>query len=438
MIKIVVPLSIIIALRFLGLFIVMPVLSIYALSLEGSTEILVGVTIGIYAISQMITQVPFGLMSDKIGRKKIIVFGTIIFVIGSIICAYADTIYGLMFGRVIQGAGAISAVATAMISDLIKEEIRTKAMAIMGAIIALSFALSMIAGPLIGGHYGVDKLFLITSVLGVLSLLLLIKIPNPPKIKYGVKPQKNYFFKIFTNPNLYRMNITNFLQKAFMTMTFISIPIVMNKSFGWSNSELWKLYFPAMLFGLFGMFLAVRLGGTRKKSKEMLVVGVILFAIAYIILGYAKSDFLFILGVTIFFLGFNIHEPLMQSLASKYAKANEMGLSLGIFNVFGYFGTFLGGVVGGFFLKYYSLTGLGLVVFFLCLFWLVLLITLRNPSFTKNFYVPVEKIDYPKTKHLNSLEGIVEWYINKDENLLVIKYDSKLIDDKTISNILKQ
>lgn len=437
MIKTTISLSIIIALRFLGLFIVMPVLSIYALNLKDSTEILVGVTIGIYAISQMIMQIPFGSISDKIGRKQVIVFGTIIFIVGSLICAYVDTIYGLIFGRFIQGAGAIGAVATAMISDLIKEEVRTKAMAIMGATIAISFAISMVVGPLVGGYYGADKLFLITAVLGCLSLLFLIKIPNPPKIKHEAENQKNEFLKIFTDSNLYRMNITNFLQKAFMTMTFISIPVIMKKDFGWENSELWKLYFPAMLFGLFAMFLAVKFGENRKKSKEMLVIGVILFALSYVFLGYAKNEITFVAGVTIFFFGFNMHEPLMQSLTSKYAKVSEKGFSLGIFNVFGYFGTFLGGIVGGIFLKYYSLMQLGWIVFMLCIVWLMFLITLKNPAYIKNFYISVSKIDYSRIQYLNNSRGIVEWYINKDENTLVVKYDSKITDDETILNIIK-
>ena len=437
MIKTTISLSIIIALRFLGLFIVMPVLSIYALNLKDSTEILVGVTIGIYAISQMIMQIPFGSISDKIGRKQVIVFGTIIFIVGSLICAYVDTIYGLIFGRFIQGAGAIGAVATAMISDLIKEEVRTKAMAIMGATIAISFAISMVVGPLVGGYYGADKLFLITAVLGCLSLLFLIKIPNPPKIKHEAENQKNEFLKIFTDSNLYRMNITNFLQKAFMTMTFISIPVIMKKDFGWENSELWKLYFPAMLFGLFAMFLAVKFGENRKKSKEMLVIGVILFALSYVFLGYAKNEITFVAGVTIFFFGFNMHEPLMQSLTIKYAKVSEKGFSLGIFNVFGYFGTFLGGIVGGIFLKYYSLMQLGWIVFMLCIVWLMFLITLKNPAYIKNFYISVSKIDYSRIQYLNNSRGIVEWYINKDENTLVVKYDSKITDDETILNIIK-
>lgn len=436
--KVTIPLSIIIALRFLGLFIVMPLLSIYALSLSGeNSEILVGVTLGVYAISQMVMQVPFGMLSDKIGRKSVIVIGTIVFVIGSIICAYADNIYLLILGRFIQGAGAIGAVATAMISDLIKEELRTKAMAIMGATIALSFAVSMIAGPLIGGHFGVDKLFLLTAALGMLSLLILIKVPTPPKIKYEKKAKSIDFLKMFCDPNLYRMNLTNFLQKAFMTMTFMSIPIIMTKSFNWDKSELWKLYLPAMIVGLFAMFLAVRFGEIKKKSKEMLIIGVVLFALSYIFFGYAKSELIFIIGVSIFFFGFNMHEPLMQSLASKYAKVNEKGLSLGIFNVFGYFGVFLGGIISGFFLKHYSLMQLSWVVFFLCIIWIMFLLTLKNPAFRKNLYISLDKVDFSRIEYLKNSRGILEWYINEDENNLVVKYDSKETDNETILNIIK-
>lgn len=436
MFKTTISLSIIIALRFFGLFIVLPVLSAYALGLEDSTEVFVGITIGIYAISQMIMQIPFGMLSDKIGRKQVIFFGTSLFIAGSIICFYAESIYVLIFGRFIQGSGAIGAVATAMISDLTKEDRRTKAMAIMGATIAISFAISMIAGPIIGGYFGVDKLFLLTAFIGVLSLAFLFIIPNPPKINNLNKKEKVNFKKLLADSNLLRMNITNFLQKMFMTMTFMSIPIVMIKIFGWENKELWKLYTPSMLCGLFAMFLAVRIGELGRKSKEMLIFGVVMFLLAYIFIGYAKNETLFVIGIVIFFFGFNMHEPLMQSLASKYAKVEEKGVSLGIFNAHGYFGTFLGGIIGGFFLKYYSIMHLGWLVFFICIAWIMLLLTLENPIFRQVEYFSMQKVDYSRVKYLNSSRGIIEWYINKDSDVLVVKYNSKQTDSETIMNII--
>ncbi|MFW5989918.1 MAG: MFS transporter, partial [Campylobacterales bacterium] len=173
MFKTVFPLSSVIAIRFLGLFIVMPTLSVYALGLEGATPFLAGLAISIYALTQMILQTPFGSLSDKIGRKQTIAFGILVFIIGSLIAAFADSVYTLIIGRALQGAGAIGAVVTAMISDLIHEERRTKAMAIMGGTISISFSVALVTGPIIAGSSGTDTLFVIASLLAFISLIIL-------------------------------------------------------------------------------------------------------------------------------------------------------------------------------------------------------------------------------------------------------------------------
>ena len=160
-------------LRFLGLFIVLPVLSLYALSLHNSNEFLAGVSISIYAVSQTFLQTPFGAMSDKIGRKQAIIIGLIIFMVGSVVCAMSSSIYTLILGRFLQGAGAISSVLIAMVSDLTKEEKRTQAMAALGGTIAMSFTVSIFLGPLIGGHYGTDKLFWIVAILTLIAIISL-------------------------------------------------------------------------------------------------------------------------------------------------------------------------------------------------------------------------------------------------------------------------
>ena len=185
MIKSILPLSSIIALRFFGLFLVLPVLSVYAINLQGATTTLVGIVVGGYALTQMIFQIPFGVMSDKLGRKGTIITGLLLFAVGSIFCAIADDILTLLVGRFLQGAGAIGAVVTAMISDLVKEEQRPKAMAIMGMAIGMSFAASMILGPTIGSFAGVESLFYITTLIALGSIVVLVKaVPNPPKITH--------------------------------------------------------------------------------------------------------------------------------------------------------------------------------------------------------------------------------------------------------------
>jgi len=437
MFKSVFPLSLIISLRFLGLFIVLPVLSLYALQLEGSSEFLVGITIGGYAVTQMLLQIPFGIMSDKIGRKITIFIGLVIFIIGSLISGFADHIYTLMAGRFLQGAGAIGAVGTAMISDMVKEEVRAKAMAIMGGSIAASFALSMMLGSLIGGYYGVDKLFFITAGLSVLAIIILYtKVPNPPKIVHHYGADEAEIKHIFKDKDLMKMNITNMLQKGMMTLAFMVIPIVMIQEYGFIKKELWMVYLPAMVCGVLAMAPSAILGEKKHRAKEMLMIGVVFFGMSYLMMGYSHSAVWFIVGVVLFFIGFNIHEPLMQSMASKYAKIHQKGAALGVFNTFGYAGTFVGGVFGGFFLQHYGMMQIAWVIFLVCLAWLFLIASLKNPGVNKNLYLPYDTISLERVEHLLHVKGIIEWYKNESEQILVVKYDSKATDKETILAVL--
>ena len=438
MFKTIFPLSLIISLRFLGLFIVLPVLSIYALHLEGSNEFLVGITIGGYAITQMFLQVPFGILSDKIGRKITILIGLLIFMVGSIICGFSEHIYTLMAGRFLQGAGAIGAVGTAMISDMVKEEVRAKAMAIMGGSIAASFAISMMLGSVIGGYYGVDKLFFITAILAILGMIVLYtKVPNPPKITHSYGASEASIKHILKDKDLMKMNITNMLQKGMMTLAFMVIPIIMIQTYGFEKKDLWMVYLPAMICGVLAMAPSAIIGEKKHKAKEMLMIGVVLFAISYLMMGYSSTSAWFIVGVVVFFIGFNVHEPLMQSMASKYAKVHQKGAALGVFNSFGYAGTFVGGVFGGVFLQHYSIMQIAWVIFIVSILWLFLIASLKNPGINKNIYLPLAEIDQTRVEHLHHVKGIIEWYKNESEQILIVKYDSETTNKETILAVLE-
>ncbi len=437
MMKTIMPITAIIGLRFMGLFIVLPVLSVYALGLKGSNEFLVGITIGGYALTQMLLQVPFGMLSDKIGRKITITIGLIIFIIGSLMCAFSGDIYSLMFGRFIQGAGAIGAVATAMISDMVKEEVRAKAMAIMGGSIAISFALSMMIGPLVGGYWGVDKLFFLVAIFSILAIVILyLKVQNPPKISHSYDNSNTRLVEILQNKDLMKMNITNMLQKGMMTLAFLIIPILMLKEFGWDKKELWMVYMPAMVFGVLAMAPSAIIGEKYHKAKEMLMLGIFLFAVSYAIMGYAHSATFFIVGVIIFFVGFNMHEPLMQSMASKYPRIHQKGTALGIFNSFGYIGTFIGGVFGGYFLQNYGMKEIAIVVIVIAFLWLFLVASITNPKINKNLYLSFDDINLDNSNNLHDIEGIIEWYKNESENILIIKYNSLDTNKEEIENFL--
>jgi MFS family permease len=436
MIKSVLPLSAIIALRFFGLFLVLPVISVYAINLEGATSTLVGIVIGGYALTQMLFQIPFGVISDKLGRKGTIIMGLLLFAIGSIICAVSTDIYSLIFGRLLQGAGSIGAVVTAMISDLVKEEQRPKAMAIMGSSIAFAFAISMIAGPTIGALFGVQSLFYITLFLALASIFVLLKfVPNPPHITHTYK-EKAKLGEILGNSNLIKMNITNFLQKGLMTFAFMIIPMTLIKHFDWQMSELWKVYLPAMIFGIVAMGPAAVIAEKKGKFKEILIVGIILFAVSYLIIGFSSNATVFVIGVVIFFIGFNMHEPIMQSLASKFAKVHQRGLVLGIFTSAGYVGTFLGGLLGGAFYQSASMENLVVVIAGVCILWAILIVTMPNPAKKKFVYLNLDEYHLQNSSKLTN-EAIEEWYINNTENIIAIKYDSDKISADEVKNLLK-
>ncbi|NPA03723.1 MAG: MFS transporter, partial [Epsilonproteobacteria bacterium] len=208
-VKKVLPLSLIVGLRFFGLFIVLSVLSQYALSLPGGNAFLAGVAVGGYAFTQALLQVPFGVLSDKIGRKKAILIGLLLFALGSVVAAVANDIYTLLIGRFLQGAGAIGSVVTAMIADYVREDERAHAMAVMGMVIALSFAVAMIVGPIVGGIYSVRTLFWLTAFLALLALaILFIAVPEPPKIVHHYSEEEAKIKHVFKDKDLVRMYIT--------------------------------------------------------------------------------------------------------------------------------------------------------------------------------------------------------------------------------------
>jgi predicted MFS family arabinose efflux permease len=433
MFKKILPLNAILFFRFLGLFLVLPLISIYATSLENSTPLLVGIVIGGYALTQAIFQVPFGILSDRFGRKNLIIFGLIIFLIGSIISYLASDIYTLIFGRLLQGAGAIGSVVSASVSDLVQEEKRAKAMAIVGGTIAMSFAIAMVVGSTVGGFYGVDTLFLVTSVLATISLFFAFKIPAGGKIEFKWRDKENKSF--LKDSNILYLFFSSLLQKGIMSIVFMVIPLLLIDDSGeWTKEELWKIYIPAMIFGLLSMGPAVIFGEKRGKPKVVFIASATLFLVVSALLISGDKDFV-VLALFIFFIAFNLIEPLIQSMVSKYVAVHEKGRALGYTNSFAYIGTFLGGTSAGIFLSMEKIDILGYTLFVLSLIWFIWTILIKNPPLKGNIYIPFSNFLEQKIE-LGKFEFIDEWYINRTENLIVIKYKKDYFSEKEIKNRL--
>lgn len=442
MFKQIMPLSLIVGLRFFGLFIVLPVLSIYALEMPGATPFLAGLVVGGYALTQTVFQVPFGLMSDKIGRKKTLLFGLIIFIIGSVMCALSNDIYTLLFGRFLQGAGAIGAVVTAMIADLVREEQRAHAMAIMGGTIAMSFAAAMIIAPIVGGHWGIDKLFWLTAILSVFAIgILFTAVPKPPKIVHSYSEIESKMIEVFKDKALTRMYITFLFHSSIMTMAFFIIPVVMTQplsegGFAWEKAELWKVYLPAMIFGLLAMAPAAIFGEKYGKGKEIFMISVAVIFLGFLAMGFATTPWVFIVGVVFFFIGFNMFEPLLQSFVAKFAKVHQKGAALGVANTFAYMGIFLGGILAGYLMQHYDKETLAIVVAVISVVWFIWVATMPSPNNRGNVYLPLDLFDRERVSALTAHIAIVESYVNETENIAVVKYEKDLIDEDEIRGML--
>lgn len=388
---------------------------------------------GGYALTQVLFQIPFGFLSDKFGRKSMIALGLVVFVFGSLVCALSADIYWLIVGRLMQGAGAVGGVISAMIADLVREENRTKAMALMGGTISLSFTFALILGPILGAHYGIPSLFWITCILALFGLVILfVAVPNTPKVTYRFTNQSGEYNAILKNKNLQIMNLTNFLQKGFMTLAFLIIPIALVKGFEMPKEDLWQVYIPASLLGFFAMAPAAILAEKRGKFKAVMIVGILFFVFSYLLM-LSESQAVFIFGVLVFFVGFSIHEPIMQSLASRYCKAHQKGSAMGIFTSFGYLGSFFGALLGGHFYTFFSMLSITMFVVITSFLWILSFSLLANPTMQKNLYLSLKnRITNETLEVLGELRGVLEWYINESEQVVVVKYDKHLLEEAEI------
>lgn len=425
-------LSFIIGTRFFGLFIVLPVLSLYALELKGANDFLLGLLIGSYALAQMLLQAPFGMLSDKIGRKKALFLGLLIFIIGSIFCALASDIYMMILGRFIQGAGAVGAVAVAMINDFVPESKRSRAFIVMGMFIGLSFAASMVLSPLLSEHFSLASLFYLSIFLTIICIILLFTaVPKEPKIKH--LSTKTPFFKFFIQKDLAIMNLSNFLQKMLMSLTFMLLPLSLNAL----GLDLTLVYSFCILAGFVAMGLCGSLADKKGLTKAFLIIGVLGFFISYLCFDLSKNfssyaSFFILISSALFFISFNLHEPILQSCASAFVRANERGAALGVFNAFGYAGSFFGGIFGALMLAFSANSNLLFMILLVILaLWLIILTLLKNPSAFKTIYLKGARLDEKRSK---SVLGVIEMYQNDD--FLVIKFDSKIISQEALLKAL--
>jgi MFS family permease len=401
------------AIRFLGLFIVLPLLAVYAMHLEGATDTTIGIALGAYALSQMFLQVFFGKLSDKYGRKGIIAFGLLILALGSIVCAVSDNIWMLIFGRLLQGAGAIGGVVLAYLNDLATEETRGKIFARMGQFIALSFAIAMVAGPILGAKYGVPFLFDITAGLAILAIVLLyLKVPAAPEIQHFEESAK--ISEVFKNKELIKVYFSGFMQKGMMTIIFMVTPLIFVNELGWEKMDLYKVYVPALVFGIFAMPFGAIMAEKRNKGK-------LVFILSAVFMTSSVIAFLFefyITGVVLFFIGFNMLEPVLQSFTGKIARIHEKATAMSLGNSIQYAGIFLGGLVAGAVKQYYGYNALFYLILVIGAIWIASLFTMKQ---FKGFDIKTfENFDEDMIEKFKNDENVHDVFIK--EEVLVVRY----------------
>lgn len=361
------------ALRMLGLFLVLPVFALEARKYPGGDDpVLIGLAMGIYGLTQGLLQIPFGMASDRLGRKRVIIFGLLVFALGSLVAGGADTLMGVLAGRALQGAGAVSAAVTALLADLTRDSVRTKAMALVGASIGLMFALSLVVSPVIAAHIGLSGLFVLTAVLALLGTAVVVwGVPAEPVAHKDAA--RGGLRQVLSSPALLRLNIGVFVLHAVQLAMWVAIPAFLVQA-GLGKDDHWQIYLPAVL----GSF--VLMGGVFPLERRGYLRAVFLSAIALIALvqvallwvsSGAPSIACLAWLLFAFFCGFNVLEATQPSLVSRIAPASSRGAAMGVYNTLQSLGFFAGGVMGGQLVKSYGTQGLFLTCAALMVLWLV-------------------------------------------------------------------
>lgn len=332
--------------RMFGLFALLPVLSLYAAGLEDATPLLIGLAVGAYGLTQAGLQIPLGALSDRVGRVPVILLGLAIFAMGSVLAAISDSIYGVIAGRLLQGAGAISATLTALISDATREEVRTRSMAIFGIGIGASFMLAMIAGPLIAAHFGVQSLFWVAAALAVVAGLLLKLVPDIPRAASSASWNLMPAFRL----DLLRIDFYVFLLHTIMTATFVALPFLLSRRLDMALTEHWKFYVGSLLLSLL-ITVPLIVKDERRGRGRLIGIAVSLILGAQLLLTFLGFSMLPVfVALVLYFGGFNFLEAGLPARLSVLANSDIRGASLGVFSSAQFLGVFVGGLLGGRFL----------------------------------------------------------------------------------------
>ena len=433
------------ALRMLGLFMILPVLSLFAEQLEGSTPLLIGLAISIYGLTQALLQIPFGLMSDHFGRKKIIIIGLILFASGSIIAAVSNTIYGILFGRALQGSGAIAAAIMALVADLTQEAHRTKAMATIGVSIGVSFAIAITLGPIVAGYVGIQGIFWLTAGLAILAILVVaFVVPNPQQSK--IHPDAELipaqFGEVLKDLDLLRLDYGIFILHLILTASFVILPLLIRDA-GLVPELHWQIYLPVLFLSFIAMIPFIILAERKRKMKGVFMSAIATLVIANLGLFMFHESLATLTGfLLLFFCGFNLLEATLPSLISKTAPGDLKGTAMGAYSSAQFMGAFCGGTLGGW---VYGEFGAGMVFLFCAFFacsWLIVSLFMKTPKYLANMLIPLDSIAEKDIKEFVSkllqVKGVAEVKPHVKEAIAYLKVDNQQLDKNQLQHLILQ
>ncbi|WP_338561103.1 MFS transporter [Acinetobacter sp. KS-LM10] len=426
-------LSSIFALRMLGLFMIIPVFAVVGQSYEYATPALIGLAVGVYGLSQALLQIPFSLLADRFNRKPLIIFGLLLFALGGAIAAMSETIYGVIIGRAIAGAGAVSAVVMALLADVTREEERTKAMAIMGMSIGVSFMVAFSLGPWLTTLVGISGLFWVTTLMGLLAILMVFMVPKTTRHHKNYKQgYLNQLKQVLKMGDLNRLHVSVFALHLLLTAMFVYVPSQLIDFAQIPLSRHGIVYLPLLVISLFFAFPSIILAEKYRKMRGIFLaaIGGIIAGLLVLIFGY-ESKYILLLGLGLFFIAFNVMEALLPSWLSKSAPIQSKATAMGVNATGQFLGAFCGGILGGQLLMLNN-TSLGWgILLVISLVWLVLSFGLKQPRYLSSLIwrLPEGKETDEWTSQLLAIHGIEEVVVMPDQQVAFVKVDKQKIDD---------
>lgn len=420
------------SLRMLGMFMVLPVLTTYGMALQGASEALIGLAIGIYGLAQAIFQIPFGLLSDRVGRKPLIIGGLALFVIGSIVAALSSSIWGIILGRALQGSGAIAAAVMALLSDLTREQNRTKAMAFIGVSFGVTFAIAMVLGPIVTHKLGLQALFWMIAALGSAGIVLTLwVVPNSHNhvLNRESGMVKGCFSQVIASPRLLKLNFGIMCLHILLMSTFVALPGQLEAA-GFAARDHWQIYLVTMLVSFVSVVPFIIYAEVKRRMKRVFLFCVALLLIAEIVLWGAGPHFWeLVLGVQIFFLAFNLMEALLPSLISKEAPAGYKGTAMGIYSTSQFLGVAIGGSLGGWVDGLFDSQTVFLAGALLSMLWLLVASSMQEPPYVSSLRIALPDGVMPDAalqQRLLATKGVSEVLVVAEERSAYVKIDSKV------------